>query len=154
MNLTPEQKTYLVPASIGAAVFVVCDELLFPSKGAGKKPGKPNRKSLIGAVAGAALGSYLYEKSTEPEKADIEKYALPVGGGAVAFAAVNRFSAPLWPAKNVDRRPYALGAAAVAAWLTAKPESTSPTVGRLQQRTFEPPFPPPFGPEFPPEFEG
>lgn len=149
MNLTAEQKKYLVPASIGAAVFVLCDELVFKSKGK-KGPGKPNQKTLLAAGASAVAGYFFYDKADAATKADLDKYALPAGGASVAFATINRFA----PIKG-DRRGYALGAAALGAFLVNKETNPStPTVGRLPQRTFEPPFPPPFGPTFDPEFEG
>ena len=147
--LTADQKKYLVPASIGACVFVLCDELVFKSKGK-RGPGKPSQKTLLAAGASAIAGYFLYDKAEPATKADLEKYALPAGGASVAFATVNRF-API----AGDRRKYALGAAAVTAFFANKELSpSSPTVGRLPERTFEPPFPPPFGPTFDPEFEG
>jgi hypothetical protein len=154
MNLTDEQKKYLVPASIGAAVFVLCDELLFKSSQGGR-PGKPNQKTLLASGAGTLAGYFLYDKADAATKADYDKYALPTGGAATAYVAVNRFAPLLGKGKQAatQQKYAALGAAAVAAWFVNKPPST-PTVGMLPQRTFEPPYPPPFGPTFEPEFEG
>src|SRR5882672_6865315 len=95
MNLTDEQKKYLVPASIGTVVFVLCDELLFKSKGGskGKKgPGKPDQKTLLAAGASVVASYFLYDKAEPATKADLDKYALPAGGASVMFAAVNRFA--------------------------------------------------------------
>ena len=148
MNLTDDQKKYLVPASIGAAVFVLCDEIFF-KEGRSKKPGTPNRTTLIAAGASAVAGYFLYDKATPAAKADYDKYALPAGGASVAYAAVKRF-API----AGDRTKYALGAAAVAGYFAHNPPAflTRDTVGMLP--IFEPPFPPAFGPNFEPEFEG
>lgn len=156
MNLTDAQKKYLVPASIGAAVFVLCDELLFKSS-AGGRPGKPNQKTLLAAGASTLAGYYLYDKADAATKADYDKYALPAGGASAAYVAVNRF-APLMGSGSTkqavtQQRYAALGAAAVAAWLVNKPPST-PTIGMLAERTMKAPYPPPFGPTFEPEFEG
>lgn len=156
MNLTPEQKKYLVPASIGAAVFVLCDELVFKSKGK-KGPGKPNQKTLLAAGASAVAGYFLYDKAEPATKADLDKYALPAGAASVAFTAVNRGAATFFPRQALagDRGYYALGAAGLGAFLMNQQLAPStPTVGMLPQRTFEPPFPPAFGPTFEPEFEG
>ena len=158
MNLTAEQKKYLVPASIGAAVFVLCDELLFKSKGgsrAKKGSGMPDQKTLIAAGASAVAGYFLYDKAEPATKTDLDKYALPAGAASVAYAAVNRGAATLFPRQSLggDSRKYALGAAALGAFLTNKQLTpSSPTVGMLP--IFEPPFPPAFGPNFEPEFEG
>lgn len=149
MTLTADQKKYLVPASIGAAVFVLCDELLFRAKGK-KSSGKPSQKTLLAAGAASLAGYFLYDKAEPATKADLDKYALPAGGASAAFIAVNRF-API----AGDRRKYALGAAAVGAFLTNKELSpASTTVGMLPERSMEPPFPPPFGPPYDPQFEG
>src|SRR4029077_17437531 len=155
--LTADQKKYLVPAAIGTALFVLCDEVLW----LGAKGVKGNRysgaagksackKSLLGGAAGAVAGDFFYDKAEPATKADIEKYALPPGPAAATFIAVNRFVMPkVKPGK--DARPYALGAAAVGAYFTNKELSpSSPIVGLLPnfEPTFEPPFPPAFGPEF------
>lgn len=153
MNLTPEQKKYLVPASLAAAVFVVCDELVFKGKATKGKKGVDN-KSLLAAAATAVSVYVTYDKATAATKAQLDEVAIPTGAAAVSFAAINRFAAPLFPSAKTDRRPFALGAAAVGAFLAHKATDPTPTVGMLPERTFEPPFPPPFGPNFPPEFEG
>lgn len=145
MNLTDEQKKYLVPASIAATVFVLCDELVFKAKG--KRPGKPSQKTLLAAGASAVASYFFYDKTDAATKATLTEYALPAGGASVAFAAVNRF-API----TGNRRPYALGAAAVGAWLTNKETSSTPIVGLLP--VYEPPFDPVFEPPFPPQYEG
>lgn len=151
MNLTDDQKKYLVPASIGAVVFVLCDELLFKTKGK-RGSSKPNQKTLLAAGASTLAGYFLYDKAEPATKADLDKYALPAGGAAVAFAAVNRFAGPA-VLKGKDPRPYALGAAAVAAFFTNKELApTSPVIGLLP--VFEPSFEPPFEPPFVSEFEG
>jgi len=106
--------------------------------------------------AGVALLSlYFHHRATAETRARIENVSIPVGTAAGTFVAVNRVSAPLWPSRKTDRRPYALAAAAVGAWLASKELApATPSVGRLPERTFEPPFPPPFGPPFDPAFEG
>lgn len=157
MNLTAEQKKYLVPASIGAAVFVLFDELVFRTKAKKGGPGKPDSKTLLAAGASTLAGYFLYDKAEPATKADLDKYALPAGAAAVSFAAVNRIAPKAFPRSLVagDRTKYALAAAGLGAYLTNKQTNPStPTVGRLPQRTFEPPFLPPFGPLFDPEFEG
>jgi len=164
MNFTEEQKAVLVPAAVGLAAFVVLDEIVFrgPLKSLTKKnylgqPGSPAmqkafKKSAIGGVLSSIAASFVWQQSSAETRAGIEKVALPTGAAAATFVAVNRISAPFWDASR-DRRPFAAAAAALVAWKSAKDEST-PVVGRLPERTFEPPFPPPFGPEFPPQYEG
>lgn len=148
MNLTDAQKQYLVPASTGAAAFVLADEIFL--KGARKK--MPKQALYVGAAA-AALSAFLYGRLSAEDRAKVDSFSIPMGAAAGTFIAVNRFAMPkLKP--GVDARPYAAGAAALAAWYVNKDVSPSPVVGRLAERTFKPPFPPPFGPPFPPEFEG
>lgn len=148
MNFTDAQKQYLVPASTGAAAFVIADEIFL--KGSRKK--MPKQALYVGAAT-AALSAFLYGRLSPEDRAKVDSFSLPMGAAASTFIAVNRFAMPkIKP--GIDARPYAAGAAALAAWFVNKDTSPSTTVGRLPMRTFEPPYPPPFGPVFDPEFEG
>ena len=162
--LTADQKKYLVPAAIGTVVFVLCDEIICRGK-KGKtyhagvnrqinsaQRSKATRQSLISGAVGTVAGYFLYDKAKPETKADLDKYALPAGAAAASYVAVNRLVMPKVK-PGTDPRPYALGAAAVGAFLANKQLSPStPTVGMLP--IFEPPFEPPFPPAFGPEFNG